>query len=239
MIRAVLFDFSGTLADCGPDWLNLELVTTVRAPLTLLRERQLASLTDDDLARADDIYLHLRQAAKETGVEISAYEATNHVAAALNIGLADEVIAAAVDELFYACLPDVQPIAGAIETLEALRQRSLTLGVISNARHGPFVLRALERLKMRHFFHTIVVSADVHLRKPRPEIFLNTLAGLGVPPHESAFVGDYHPYDIVGAQAAGMHSIWLVEPDRPHDDLPADVIIRRLPDLVPWVAAHL
>ena len=89
------------------------------------------------------------------------------------------------------------------------------------------------------FFSAVVVSADVHLRKPWPQIYWNTLAGLGIPADQAAFVGDYYPHDMAGARAAGLRSIWLTRPDRPHDDLPADLIIHRLPELIPWFASRM
>ncbi len=236
MIRAVLFDFSGTLVNCGDAWWKLELVTTVRAPLELLHERRQITVSDADLARADDLYARLKREARETGIEIAAHDAARQAAAALGLSLPDGLLDAAVDELFCACLADCLPIDGAVDMLSALQQQGLVLAVISNARHGLFVRWALERLDMARFFQAIVVSADVRLRKPRPEIFWDTLRELGIAPSQAAFVGDYHPYDMVGAQAAGMYSIWLVEPDQPHDDLPADLVIDRLADLPPAVA---
>ena len=73
----------------------------------------------------------------------------------------------------------------------------------------------------------------MHLRKPRPDIFWDTLAEMGVAPADAAYVGDYWPYDMAGARAAGMRSIWLVEPGKRRDDLPADAIISSLPELLP------
>ncbi len=238
VIRAALFDFSGTLADCGAAWWALELSSTASAPLRLLRERSLLSVDDDALAQADHLYREMHLAAKSTGVEISAHDAARQVASALNLNAPDGALDAAVDELFLGCLADVVPTDGALDTLGRLKTQGLLLGVISNARHSRFVFRALERLGMLSFFSTVVVSADVRLRKPRPEIFLNTLADLGVAPAEAAYVGDYYPYDMVGARAAGLRAVWLADPDKRHEDLPADLIIPRLPDLLPWLGQH-
>lgn len=231
MIHAVLFDFSGTLANCGERWWNLELVATVRSPLTLLRQRGAIALSDDDLVRADDLYKVMKQTAKESGIEISAQEATQQAAAGLGLSISDALISDTVDELFRDCLTDTSPLDGAVATLEALQAGGLALAVISNARHGAFVPWTLERLGLARFFRPIVVSADVHLRKPRPEIYWNTLVEMGVAPHDAAYVGDYWPYDMAGARAAGIRAIWLIEPGKPHDDLPADAVISSLPEL--------
>ena len=231
MIRAVLFDFSGTLADCGEQWWRLELTTTVSAPLELLHTRGLLSLGNGDIEKADSLYTGMQRQAKETGIEISAHEAVRQAVAALKLNVPAMTLDATVDELFRACLPDVAPLDGAAAMLAQLKSRRLVLAVISNARHGRFVHWALRRLNLERFFHTIVVSADVQLRKPRPEIFWNTLNELAIAPAEAAYVGDYYPYDMVGARAAGMRSIWLRTPDKPPSDLPADAVISGLDEL--------
>jgi HAD superfamily hydrolase (TIGR01509 family) len=237
MVEAVLFDFSGTLVDCGPAWWDLEIYSTVRTPLTCLRQRGDLSVSDADLARADELYAAMHRAAKESGIEISAHEAARQAVAELQLDVAPSVLDAAVDECFSACVADAVAAPGALATLQALQQRGLTLGVISNARHGAYIPWALERLGLLPFFSAVVVSADVRLRKPRPEIYWQALAGLGIPPAEAAFVGDYYAHDMAGARAAGLRSIWLIPPGKAHDDLPVDHIIASLPDLIPYVDA--
>lgn len=237
MIRAVLFDFSGTLADCGETWWRLELTSTVCAPLELLHGRGVLTLRDGDLARADSLYTDMQRRAKDTGIEISAHEALRQTADALGLHIPATMLDDAVDELFSACLPDVSALDGAAAMLAELVQRGLALAVISNARHGPFVHWALDQLGLACFFRSVVVSADVRLRKPRPEIFWNTLEPLAVAPAEAAYVGDYYPYDMVGARAAGMKSIWLRTPGKPAADQPADAVIACLSDVPPVIDA--
>jgi len=97
VIRAVLFDFSGTLADCGARWLSLELSSTASAPLRLLRQRSVVNVSDDVLAQADKLYREMHLAAKATGIEISAHDAARRVAASLGLAVPDGVLDAAVD----------------------------------------------------------------------------------------------------------------------------------------------
>ena len=233
MIRAVLFDFSGTLVDCGSAWWALEITTTVRAPLSALNKQGVISISDSMLQRADDLYTEMKHVAKETCIEISAQDALRRGLTDMGTSVPDHIVDHTVDDIFSACLPDAVARDGALETLQTLQQMSIITAVISNARYGPYVPQALDRLGMAHFLRSITTSADARLRKPQPAIFWNVLAALGVAPHDAVFVGDYHPHDIAGAQAAGMHSVWLVEPGRPHDDLPADLIIDHLLNLIP------
>ncbi|HSB72450.1 MAG TPA: HAD family hydrolase [Candidatus Methylomirabilis sp.] len=92
--------------------------------------------------------------------------------------------------------------------LDALRPR-YRLAVVSNFDHGPTVGMALDAQGIRQRFEAIVVSADVGWRKPRPEIFAETLRRLNLGPADAIFVGDTPEVDVVGAQAAGMDVIWI------------------------------
>jgi HAD superfamily hydrolase (TIGR01509 family) len=233
MMHAVLFDFSGTLVDCGPTWWALEVTTTVHAPLTILNKRGVISVSDAALQRADDLYAEMKRVARETCIEVSAQDALHRALAGLGLSVPDHVINQTVDEIFGACLPDAVARDGALETLQALQQQGLVAAVISNARYGPYVPQALDRLGMKPFLRSVTTSADARLRKPHPDIFRNVLAALDVAPHDAAFVGDYYPHDMAGARAAGMHAVWLVEPGQPRDNLPVDLVIARLPELLP------
>jgi putative hydrolase of the HAD superfamily len=62
------------------------------------------------------------------------------------------------------------------------------------------------RARLRKLFDVIVISGEVGLRKPDPEIFSLTVAKLGLTPHECLFVDD-HPGHLKSAKAAGMKTL--------------------------------
>ena len=47
------------------------------------------------------------------------------------------------------------------------------------------------------------------LRKPNPAIFHLALSAWGLPPDEVVMVGDTLGADILGAQLAGLHNVWV------------------------------
>ena len=103
-----------------------------------------------------------------------------------------------------------QPVPGLHETLAALRRAGLRLGLISNAGDGENVARLLRNAGLEGAFEPELVSARVGLRKPNPAIFRLALeAWPGVGPDEVVMVGDTLGADILGAQLAGMHNVWL------------------------------
>lgn len=83
------------------------------------------------------------------------------------------------------------------------------LGVISNTHDANLVHGNLAAMGVADCFE-IVVTSDVHgRRKPASGIFLDTLARLGVPPAQAAYVGDTYADDYEGARACGMRGILI------------------------------
>lgn len=97
------------------------------------------------------------------------------------------------------------PFANVPEALEGLRRKGLRLGVISN--WDPSARALLRRHGLEGFFERIVVSSEVGLEKPAPEIFRLAMGQAGVSAMESLYVGDNYYVDAVGARAVGMASL--------------------------------
>jgi putative hydrolase of the HAD superfamily len=96
----------------------------------------------------------------------------------------------------YRLYPDVLP------ALEALRERGVALGIISN--WEGWLESLLLHLQIRDFFATTTISGHHGVEKPDPRIFELALRGLGVAPAEAAHVGDSVPHDVEGARRAGL-----------------------------------
>lgn len=93
---------------------------------------------------------------------------------------------------------DVRP------TLDALRNKNVRLGVLSNwdERLRPL----LHGLGLADCFEVIVVSCEVGYRKPEPEIFRHTAQAFGLVPARMLHVGDSREHDVEGALRAGMQA---------------------------------
>jgi FMN phosphatase YigB (HAD superfamily) len=81
------------------------------------------------------------------------------------------------------------------------------------------VEQALEAAGLRHLFDVVIDSTLAGVEKPDPRIFQAALEQLGVNPDEVIYVGDLYEIDVLGARAAGIEAVLLVEPgsDSPHD----------------------
>ena len=92
--------------------------------------------------------------------------------------------------------------------LDALRERGLTTGLVSNAFDPPGLLhRDLEQMGLGERLDVAVFSSEIGKRKPHPAIFERALAELAVEPSHAVFVGDRRYEDIRGAKEAGMTTV--------------------------------
>lgn len=129
---------------------------------------------------------------------------------------------------------------GTPDLLKRLRDRGLTLGVISNTFIPAQVLdRHLAREGLLELLPVRTYSCQVGRRKPHPHIFAHALRRAGLAPAEVLFVGDSPKADVAGANRAGMISV-LLDPDGRYDRsrVAARHRIRELPELEEIVRQH-
>ncbi len=93
-------------------------------------------------------------------------------------------------------------------------QAARPIGIVTN---GPQeVQRAkLELLGIENFVDFVLVSEEFGVAKPDPLIFHEALRLAGVGPEEAIFVGDSAEFDMVGADAAGIPTVWVNRQQRP------------------------
>jgi putative hydrolase of the HAD superfamily len=98
---------------------------------------------------------------------------------------------------------------GTKEVLSELRSRGLKLGIITNGSLRTQQAK-IDRVMLRDYVDSIIVSGGVNIQKPNPRIFELALNELDiVDPGHACYVGDHPTNDIRGAQSAGLHTIWL------------------------------
>ena len=96
-----------------------------------------------------------------------------------------------------------------VPALEALRDRDLTLVVVSNANGR---LRHLfDRLDLTKFFDHVLDSHEWGVEKPNPELFRHALGESGAAADRTIHVGDLYHVDVMGARSAGLYGAILVD----------------------------
>lgn len=81
--------------------------------------------------------------------------------------------------------------------------RSKKLALVSNFDHPSHVHSVLSTLGLTPYFDSVVISAEVGIKKPDPRIFDRALEQTAVKPEEVIYVGDTDD-DTEAARAAGM-----------------------------------
>src|SRR5207302_10936198 len=133
------------------------------------------------------------------------------VAAAKGIGLdvAEAVLEEAALHHLDSWTPHIRHDPDAAPTLQALRDRGLRIGLLSNT-HWPrsFHEHFLERDGLAALIDARCYTSEMPVTKPHPDAFRAVLDALGVAdPAACVFVGD-RPYDdIDGAQSMGMKAV--------------------------------
>ncbi|NUB93167.1 HAD family hydrolase [Haloterrigena sp. SYSU A121-1] len=108
----------------------------------------------------------------------------------------------------------IEPISGAPETIAALADRDVHVGVISDV-DDEAGKEMLEQFGVREHFDSITTSEAVGRTKPDPEIFETALAKAGVTPERSLMIGDRYDHDVKGADEMGMHGVAFGAEDGP------------------------
>lgn len=114
----------------------------------------------------------------------------------------DSALAIYKDEIVRTCIP----FDGVADILSRLRE-SFKLGLITNAYDGLEQRRRIEASGLQNYFDEILISGDVGVYKPDPNIFHILLNRIGVVPEKALYIGDSIKHDVAGANAAGMKSV--------------------------------
>lgn len=215
MLEAVLFDWGDTLMDFRYDEELMD--EAFRAGL--------AALDRDDLAPADEIRTHFRAEFEPlfwvpgTIEEIEYPDLIRRSLRPFGVEISDEELGRFLEAEHAAWAPARVLGATTHALLDALRERGLKLGLVSNAFDPGWLLhRDLADMGLAQRLDVALFSSEVGKRKPHPQIFESALGALGVRPEDAMFVGDRLFEDIRGAGELGMttvQALWFRADDHP------------------------
>ncbi len=185
-IKAIVFDFDGTLA-----FLNIDFQSMREQVFGLMRDFGIKESTVKErylLEIIDEVYSILRE--KNPSGASSFYQKSHQILQTVELHAAEQ----------GRLLPGVEA------TLEVLRQRGMKIGIIT---------RNCEDA-VRKVFPNIDAYCDVFISrdstqkvKPHPDHLFSALKALGVTGREAVMVGD-HLIDIQAGKGAGMKTIGVL-----------------------------
>jgi putative hydrolase of the HAD superfamily len=227
--RVLLFDFYGTLVDFETDehdesrhsaWEVVALFLRYRgssASPEVLREKYFhyveEALTGSAQRHADvDVIPIFQRLMDEAGVS------------------GNDGLAITVAQLFRSCsIKRFDLFHETRSVIEALSKKFI-LGLVSDSQE-PYLIPELRQASLDVFFKTVVMSSCYGYRKPDPRLMLTALKQLGVEPGEAIYVGDSWMRDVEGAQAAGIHPVWVRREKRVIEPPPHDFSVDTIRDL--------
>jgi HAD superfamily hydrolase (TIGR01493 family) len=196
-VRAVLFDFSGTLFDPTSVLTGARLVERCAMRGIRLATAAAAALlvAIQSVVDSADGRSALRGADRDSGTHRARWTA-----------LAESVpgVSPAIAAAFYDCVTDVRawrPYPDTAATLGALRRSEVPVAVVSNT--GWDISGSFREAGLAGLVDAFVLSCDLGIEKPDPLLFETACQKLGVPPSEAVMVGD-DPVRDGGASAAGI-----------------------------------
>jgi putative hydrolase of the HAD superfamily len=179
--RAAFFDFGGVLTT--PVWDSFA---------SFCRSEGLDPDTIKNLFRSDPEALRELRELETGAVTEREFETTF----GRRLGLEDPD--GLIDSMFAGMKPDEAMVAAVKE----LRDAGVLTGLISNS----WSTAHYDRKMLAELFDTVLISAEVHMHKPQPEIYRLASDRLGVEPAECIFVDDLRE-NCEGAEAVGMTAV--------------------------------
>lgn len=106
------------------------------------------------------------------------------------------------EQLLERLFADLEPEPAMIEAVRAARAAGTVTCLVSNS----WGMKIYDRVSLDGVFDALVISAEVGLRKPDPEIFLLAVERLGVAPEDCVFVDDLR-WNCETATELGMAAV--------------------------------
>ena len=131
------------------------------------------------------------------------------------------------------CCEQTGVVPGARELLEYLKGKGYRLHMTSNGFHE-VQYRKLERVGMRGYFDTVVLSEDAGVNKPAREFFDYAFRVSGAERGSTIMIGDNLMTDINGARLAGLPQIWYNPKGLALGDFEVTHVVRELGE-IKWV----
>jgi HAD superfamily hydrolase (TIGR01549 family) len=242
MFQAIVLDLFDTLVNWDPDglpvmtWKGREMHTTLPWILPRVAEA-LGKRYDADafMTAYAAVYEEINAEKEREGIEITCFERFERTLQ--RIGISSEVeLGRLAEELTRIHMRGVRSVTSAPshrkDAVRRLAER-YRLGLLSNFDDSQTGWEIMADTGVKDKFEAIIISADLKLRKPNPQIFARMLAMLNLKARDVLFVGDTPLHDVHGAKAVGMSAAWISRHALPLPEGIAqpDYIIRDLAEL--------
>ena len=205
MIKAVFFDLDGTLCDSDTAW-NI----AQRETFQLLRE-QYPNVSQEVLTETwKTVHQKLFQQLDAGKCSMADVRDARFQCLFQELGLPIDKVMEGLSGFFCSRYLTSLRLYDDVTVLEELH--AYHVGIITNGAHDEHTDSQLSKvlhLGLSERIQSLTISGEIGVRKPKIEIFQVACERAGVSPKEALFVGDTIENDIVGANRAGMTSVFI------------------------------
>ena len=207
--RAVIFDLDDTLVAfepvSEPSWHQ------VCREYTLTGSGKKARRIYEAIRKHSDWYWDDIDRHRQGRLDIRTARRSIVTAAFSDLGLPQSEAAHVADRYGAVRLENMYLLPGVEPTLQALRDRRITLALITNG-ESVHQREKIDRFGLGKYFSHIFIEGEVGSGKPGQEIYRKALSDIGASPEETYMVGDNIEWDIAAPQSLGIDGIWY-DPD--------------------------
>jgi len=200
-MKAILFDFGGTLDTDGIHWSELFWETYVHFHIPVTKEnlREAFIYSEKKIANVIKPEFSMKKTLEKQLLYQLEYLQDKHYLPSYYSFIIDEL-----SEYCYRYV--IHTIMKSKELLENLSSQ-YSLGLISN--YYGNLETVLQELSLKKYFSSVIDSAKLGIRKPDKQIFKVALNDLAMVPQEVIMIGDSYENDIIPAKSIGCFTIWV------------------------------
>lgn len=236
-LKAVFFDFGGTLMDTESDKIaHFHMMKAIKEHYQLaVTEEQLVNLYESQLFNHD---MTIKGRSQSDDVQFKRLHLYTENAFKLllehfNIGISSSDIDWFKEIYLHNHLKYVQLVEGALDAIFLVKENGYHCGVISDI-DNDYQLRQFQALNLGDDFHSITTSEEARTYKPNPDIFKIALDKANCRGNESLMIGDSYSKDIVGGKNMDMTTIWINRYQNNADKaILADYIVEQFKEIMP------
>jgi len=195
-VKALLFDFGGTLDADGVHWGTRLYWQYQGAGIAISRHS------------FDEAFLHAdRLIAEREGTEALSLRQLVQLQVELQMGFLRLEAPDRAEQIVEGFLEEAKATIERNAIVLSQLAREYLLGVVSNFSGN--LATVCHEFGLDEFFEVILDSKIVGIRKPDPRLFQLALEGLNQLAEDCGFVGDSFERDVVPAKSLGMRTLWL------------------------------
>jgi len=236
-LKAVFFDFGGTLMDSESDKLaHVHMIKAIKEQYQLpISETLLVGMYESQLFNHDMTIKNRSQADNKlfTGLHSYSENAFKSLLKKFNI----ETNTSALEwfnKIYLANhLKYIKLVEGAREAIYLVRNKGYHCGIISDI-DNDYQLKQFQALNLDNAFHSITTSEEVRTYKPDARIYKTALQKAKCRGNEAIMVGDSYSKDISGGKNMNMTTIWINRYQNNKDEpIDANYIIKNFREIIP------